>query len=72
MDEQALERLKQLFSQGRLAEVEAGASEQLKAHPQHPLLHKMLGICLFQRGEFSRARTVSKQHCSLSPETRTV
>jgi tetratricopeptide (TPR) repeat protein len=68
MNEQALEQLKQLFSQGRLAEVEAGASEQLKAHPQHPLLHKMLGICLFQRGEFARAQASFETALQLEPD----
>lgn len=68
MDEQALEQLKRLFSQGRLAEVEASASEQLKSNPQHPLLHKMLGICLFQRGEFARAQACFEKALELEPD----
>ncbi|GGD49521.1 tetratricopeptide repeat-containing sulfotransferase family protein [Lacimicrobium alkaliphilum] len=67
MEQQALEQLKQYFSQGRLNELEAGASEQLKSDPEHPLLHKMLGICLFQRGEFRQAQTCFEKALELEP-----
>ena len=67
MDDKALEQLKQYFSQGKLAELEAGASEQLKQHPEHPVLHKMLGICLFQRGEFARAQVCIEKVLELEP-----
>ncbi len=51
-----------------MAEVEVSASEQLKSNPQHPLLHKMLGICLFQRGEFARAQACFEKALELEPD----
>ncbi|WP_088329909.1 sulfotransferase [Lacimicrobium sp. SS2-24] len=68
MDEQALDQLKQHFSQGRLADVEAGASELLKTYPEHPLLHKMTGICLFQRGQYPLAQQHFETALKLEPD----
>jgi len=68
MNDTVLEQLKLYFSQGRLSELEAGAREQLELHPEHPVLHKMLGVCLFQRGEFAEAQSAIEKVLSLEPD----
>lgn len=68
MESQALEQIKQAFSQGNLIEVEKMALQGLQTEPDQPLLNKMLGICLFQRGQFSDAAKRFSHALSLEPE----
>jgi tetratricopeptide (TPR) repeat protein len=67
MDDKVLEQLKVLFSQGKLADLEAAARAQLGLQPEHPMLLKMLGVCLFQRGEFAQAQTCIEKALAIEP-----
>jgi tetratricopeptide (TPR) repeat protein len=67
MDDKVLAQLKLYFAQGKLPELEAGANEQLKLHPDNPVLYKMLGTCLFQRGEFPQAQACIEKALALAP-----